>query len=67
MSLIVQFNYGVITVAGDVTNENMDAKKLSNMEKVEDGVSNWKCTVCGKKTKVGKKIKDIKRHDETHM
>ena len=45
MSLIVPFKQGVITVAGDVTKEEMEAKKLSTIERVEDGVSNWTCAV----------------------
>ena len=67
VSLIVPFDGGVINVAGDVTKEELEAKKMSIIERVEDGVSNWRCTVCGKTTKVGSKLQDIKRHAETHM
>ena len=57
----------VMSVYGDLTKEGLEAKKMSMIERVVDGISNWRCTVCGKKTKKGSKIKDMKRHTETHL
>ena len=48
----------------DVTKEEMEAKKISLMTKVEDGVCSWKCTVCGKTAKTRQ---HMKMHVETHM
>ena len=47
--------------------EDLEAKKMSMIEKVEDGISNWRCIECGKTTKVGTQLKDMKRHTETHF
>ena len=47
--------------------EDLEAKKMLMIEKVEDGISNWRCIECGKTTKVGTQLKDMKRHTETHF
>ena len=67
MNSIVPFATGVMTVSGDLTKEDLEAKKMSMIERVEDGLSNLRCTVCGKTTKVGSSIQDMKRHTETHL
>ena len=67
VSSVVPFDTVVMNVSGDLTKEDMDAKKMSMIERVEDGFSNWRCIVCGKTTKVGSKIQDMKRHTETHL
>ena len=46
----------------DFTKEDLEAKKISLMEKLEDG--RWRCTICEKAAKLRS---DIKRHIETHM
>ena len=48
----------------NMTKEELDAKKNSLMEKVEDGISSWICTVCGKTAKTKQ---HMKMHVETHM
>ena len=57
----------VKSVYGDLSKEDLEAKKMSMLERVVDGISNWRCTVCGKTTKKGSKIQDMKRHTETHL
>ena len=54
-------------VNDNMTKEELDAKKMSFIERVEDGISNLRCTICGKTTKVGSSIQDMKRHTETHL
>ena len=49
------------------TTENIEAQKMSMIEKVEDGISNWRCIECGKMTKIGTQLKDMKRHTGTHL
>ena len=46
------------------TKEEVEAKIISLVEKVGDGISNWKCTVCGKIAKIKQ---NIKTHIETHL
>ena len=53
-----------IMLSEDITREELEAKKISLMEKVEDGISSWRCTVCGKTAKTKQ---DTKRHIETHL
>ena len=48
----------------DITKEELDAKILSLMEKVENGINSWRCSVC---VKTSKTKRDIKRHIETHL
>ena len=57
----------VMSVYGDLTKADLEAKKMSMIERVVDGISNWRCTVCGKTTKKGSKIQEMKRHTETHL
>ena len=64
---VVPFDTGVMNLSGDLAKEDLEAKKMSMIERVEDGSSNWRCTVCGKITKVGSSIQDMKRHTETHL
>ena len=48
----------------NATKEEVEAKIISLLEKVGDGISNWKCTVCGKIAKIKQ---NIKTHIETHL
>ena len=48
----------------DITREELEARKISLMEKVEDEISIWRCTVCGKTAKTKR---DVGRHIETHL
>ena len=57
----------VMSVYGDLTKEDIEAKKMSMIERVVDGISNWRCSVCGKTTIKGSKIQEMKRHTETHL
>ena len=47
-----------------VTKEDLEAKQISLVEKLEDGSNSWECTVCGKTAKTAQ---IIKRHIETHL
>ena len=67
MCSVVPFDIGDMIVTDIMTKEDLDARKMALIEKVEDGISNWRCTVCGKTTKVGSSIQDMKRHTETHL
>ena len=53
-----------ILLSEDMTRDELEAKKISLMEKVEEGIGAWRCTVCGKTAKTKQ---DIKRHIETHL
>ena len=64
---IVPFDAGLINVPQELAKEDIEAKKMSMIERVEDGISNWRCTMCGKTTKSGSPIIDIKRHTEIHF
>ena len=46
------------------TKEEVEAKIISLMEKVDDGSSIWRCTVCGKTAKTNQ---NMKTHIETHL
>ena len=64
---IVSFDTGVMNMTGDMAIEELQAKKMSMIERVDDGVSNWRCKLCGKTTRVGTRLNDMKKHTETHI
>ena len=64
---LVPFHAGSMNVSGMLTKEDLNAKIMSLVERVNDGISNLRCRVCGKTTKVGSSIQDMKRHTETHL
>ena len=53
-----------VVLSEDVNKEELEAKKMSLMEKVENGIINWRCTVCGKTAKT---TQNMKTHIETHL
>ena len=53
-----------IVLSEALTKEDLEAKITSLVERVDDGINSWKCTVCGKTAKAGQ---TIKRHIETHL
>ena len=53
-----------MVLSEDITKDKLEAKKISLMEKVEDGINSWKCTVCGKTAKTKQ---NMKSHIETHL
>ena len=62
----VPLEYEAMNV-GDMSKEDLNAKIMSLIERVDDGISNFKCTVCGKTTKVGSRTQDMTRHIETYL
>ena len=52
---------------GELSKEDLNAKIMSLIERVNEGISNFKCTVCGKTTKVGSRTQDMTRHIETYL
>ena len=64
---IVPFHAGPMNVSGMLTKEDFNSKIISLVERVNNGISNLRCMVCGKTTKVGSSIQDMKRHTETHL
>ena len=67
LNSVVPFDAGAMNASGMLTKEDLNAKLMSLIERVNDGISNLRCTVCGKTTKVGSSIQDMKRHTETHI
>ena len=65
--LLVPLNGEKVTIASDITKEDFEIKIMSLMEIVDDGFSNWKCKLCGKKTQVHTRKNDMKRHIESHL
>ena len=63
---IVPSEYEAMNV-GELSKEDLNAKIMSLIERVNDGICNFKCTVCGKTTKVGSRAQDMRRHIETHL
>ena len=61
---VVPLVTGAMHLSGDITKEDLEARKMSMIERVEDGICSWRCRVCGKTTK---QSQDIKRHTETHL
>ena len=59
---------GRLGVASNTTEDELNAKIQSMMEKVDDIENVWKCTVCGKETR-GKAVarNNMHRHIETHL
>ena len=64
---IVPIDAGGMILAEGITKEDIDIKKMSMIQRVEDGINNFKCTVCGKTTKCGSSIQGMKRHIEVHL
>ena len=64
---VVPFDAGQIKLPQDITTEDLEAMKMSMIEKVDDGINTWRCTVCGKTTTNGSGLSDMKRHTETHF
>ena len=52
-----------IMVSEEMTKEELEAKTMSLMERVDDGILKWKCTVCGKAFKTNQ---HTRMHIETH-
>ena len=48
----------------EVTKEELEGKTMSLMERVDDGLIKWKCTVCGKASKTRQ---HMRVHIETHL
>ena len=63
---VVPFDTGLIKLPQDITTEDLEAKKMCMIEKVDDAINKWRCTVCGKTTKNRSGLTDMKRHTETH-
>ena len=63
---IVPFQYEDMNV-GELSKEDLNAKIMSLIERVNEGIINFKCTVCGKTTKVGSRTQDMTRHIETYL
>ena len=61
---LVQFDTQMMIISENVNKEELEAKKISLMEKVQDGIINWRCTVCGKTAKTAQ---NMKTHIETHL
>ena len=59
---------GRLGVASNTTEDELNAKIQSMMEKVDDIENAWRCTVCGKETR-GKAVarNNMHRHIETHL
>ena len=57
MNSVVPFDTKVMNVSGDLTKGELEAKKMSMIERVEDGLSMWRCIVCGKTAKLGKEYR----------
>ena len=53
-----------LMVSEVVTKEDVEAKIMSLMEKIGDGISTWRCTVCGKTAKTSQ---NMKTSIETHL
>ena len=66
---VVPVYEGKMGVASDTTEDELNAKIQSLMEKVNDVENSWRCTVCGKETN-GKGAwtrNNMHRHIETHL
>ena len=53
-------------VAADISMEDLKLKLDFLMERVNDGLYSWKCTVCGKGTKESSR-QNMRKHIETHI
>ena len=65
--VVVPLHNGKFTVASDITQEDLEFKIMSMLERVYDGFSDWLCKVCGKKSQGVKTKYDMKRHIESHL
>ena len=43
---VVPFDAGQIKLPQDITTEDLEAMKMSMIEKVDDGINTWRCIVC---------------------
>ena len=64
---VLPLTNGKFTVASDISQEDLEIKIMSMLERCHDGFSDWLCKVCGKKTQGVKTKYDMKRHIESHL
>ena len=62
----VPFDMAKLNVDADISMDDLKFKLDFLMERVDDGLYSWKCTVCGKGTKQTSRL-NMRKHIETHI